>query len=82
MTDDKRNRKTRYNSAFAIGGVYCTSDSLMAAESFGLRTNNCAEKLAHRQSAKRYLQDKQPHNPELEKVCGTLSTNEFYPASY
>ncbi len=42
------------NSTFAIGGVSCSADSLVVAESFVLRINICAEKPAHRQSAKRY----------------------------
>ena len=47
-------RKATHNSTFAIGGVSCSSDSLVVAESFVLRLNFCAEKTAHRQSAKRY----------------------------
>lgn len=50
------NRKTAYNSTFAIGGVSCTADSLVVAESFVLRINICAEKPTHRKSAKRYGQ--------------------------
>ena len=45
-----------YNSTFAIGGVSCSADSLVVAESSLLRTNFCAEKPAHRQSAKRWQQ--------------------------
>ena len=41
------------NSTLAIGGVSCSADSLVVAESSVLRTNFCAEKPAHRQSAKR-----------------------------
>jgi hypothetical protein len=49
-------RKTGYNSTFAIGGVLCSADSFVVAESFVIRTNFCTEKRAHRQSAKRYVQ--------------------------
>ena len=45
-----------HNSTFAIGGVSCSADSLVVAESFVLRINICAEKPAHRKSAKRYGQ--------------------------
>jgi hypothetical protein len=44
------------NSTLAIGGVSCSADSFVVAESSVLRTNFCAEKPAHRQSAKRYSQ--------------------------
>jgi hypothetical protein len=50
------NKKTAYNSTFAIGGVSCPADSFVVAESFVLRINICAEKPAHRKSAKRYWQ--------------------------
>jgi hypothetical protein len=43
------------NSTLAIGGVSSPLDSFVVAESSVLRTNICAEKPAHRQSAKRYL---------------------------
>ena len=49
-------RKTGHNSTFAIGGVSCSLDSFVVAESFVLRINICAEKPAHRKSAKRYGQ--------------------------
>jgi len=42
------------NSTFAIGGVSCAADSLVVAESFVLRINNCGKKPTHRKSAKRY----------------------------
>ena len=48
--------KTAYNSTLAIGGVPSPLDSFVVAESSVLRTNICAEKPAHRQSAKRYSQ--------------------------
>ena len=44
---------TPANSTFAIGGVSCSADSLVVAESFVLRINICGEKPAHRKSAKR-----------------------------
>ena len=47
-------RKTTANSTLAIGGVSSPPDSFVVAESSVLRTNICAEKPAHRQSAKRY----------------------------
>ena len=43
-----------YNSTLAIGGVSSPLDSFEVAESSVLRTNFCAIKPAHRQSAKRY----------------------------
>ena len=45
-----------YNSTLAIGGVPSPLESFVVAESSVLRTNFCAEKPAHRQSAKRYVQ--------------------------
>ena len=44
------------NSTFAIGGVSCSADSLVVAESFVLRINNSGKNPAHRKSAKRYRQ--------------------------
>jgi hypothetical protein len=41
------------NSTLAIGGVSSSLDSFVVAESSQLRTNFCAEKPAHRQSANR-----------------------------
>jgi hypothetical protein len=46
---------TPANSTLAIGGVSSPLDSFVVAESSVLRTNFCAEKPAHRQSAKRYV---------------------------
>jgi len=43
-----------HNSTFAIGGVSCSADSLVVAESFVLRINICAENPAHRKFANRY----------------------------
>ena len=48
-------RKTAANSTLAIGGVSSLLDSFVVTESSVLRTNFCAEKPAHRKSAKRYL---------------------------
>jgi hypothetical protein len=48
------NEKRPHNSTLAIGGVSSPLDSFVVAESSVLRTNFCAEKPAHRQSAKRY----------------------------
>ena len=44
------------NSTLAIGGVSSPLDNFVVTESSVLRTNFFAEKPAHRQSAKRYLQ--------------------------
>jgi hypothetical protein len=41
------------NSTFAIGGVSCSADSFVVAESSVLRMNICTKKPAHRKSAKR-----------------------------
>lgn len=46
-------RKTPYNSTFAIGAVPCPTGSLVVAESFVLRINISAENPAHRKSANR-----------------------------
>jgi len=47
-------RKTGHNSTYPKGGVSCSKDKFVVAESSVLRTNFCAEKPAHRQSAKRW----------------------------
>jgi hypothetical protein len=41
------------NSTFAIGGVSCSADSFVVAESSVLRINICGKNPAHRKSAKR-----------------------------
>ena len=41
------------NSTFAIGGVSCSADSLVVAESFVLRIKFSGKNLAHRKSANR-----------------------------
>ena len=52
----KVENKPSANSTFAIGGVTCLYDTFVVKESAVLRVNICAEKPAHRQSAKRYHQ--------------------------
>ena len=47
-------RRASANSTFAIGGVSCSADSFVVAESSVLRINICAKNPAHRKSAKRY----------------------------
>lgn len=46
-------RTTTANSKLAIGGDSFPLDSFSVAESSVIRTNFCAEKTAHRQSAER-----------------------------
>jgi len=49
-------RKARTaNSTFAIGGVSCSADSFVVAESSVLRMNICGKKPAHRKSANRQV---------------------------
>ena len=50
---DMTERRPAGNSTLAIGGVPSPLDSFVVAESSVLRTNFCAKKPAHRQSAKR-----------------------------
>jgi hypothetical protein len=47
-------RKTAYNSTFAIGGVSSPLDSFVITESFVLRINIGGKNPAHRKSANRY----------------------------
>jgi len=47
---------TAANSTFAIGGVSCSADSLVVAESFVLRIKFSGKNPAHRKSAKRWQQ--------------------------
>ena len=56
MKIDKIRKTATANSTFAIGGFSCSADSLVEAESLVFRINICAEKPAHRKSAKRYKQ--------------------------
>ncbi|GIV30343.1 MAG: hypothetical protein KatS3mg028_1409 [Bacteroidia bacterium] len=51
------------NSTFAIGGVLCSAESFVVAESSILRMNICAEKPAHRKSANRWAQYKNDRRP-------------------
>ena len=53
--------KTTANSTFAIGGVSCSADSLVVAESFVLRINISGKNPAHRKSAKRYASPYERH---------------------
>ena len=48
-------RITTPNSTFAIGGVSCSADSLVVAESFVLRINFSGENRHLRQARKRWL---------------------------
>ena len=48
-----RQRKYTHNSTFAIGGVSCSADSFVVAESFVLRIKFGGKNPAHRKSAKR-----------------------------
>jgi hypothetical protein len=50
----RTDRKTGHNSTFAIGGVSCSADSLVVAESVVLRMNICADKPRVRQAENRY----------------------------
>jgi hypothetical protein len=52
---DYLTEKTTHNSTFAIGGVSCSADSLVVAESFVLRIKISGINPAHRKSAKRYM---------------------------
>jgi hypothetical protein len=52
-TWNKNKIKAAGNSTFAIGGVTCFADTFMVKESAVLSINICAEKPAHRKSAKR-----------------------------
>ena len=53
LTFDGR-RKAAANSTFAIGGVSCSADSLVVAESFVLRIKFSGKNPAHRKSANRW----------------------------
>jgi hypothetical protein len=47
------NKKSAANNTFEIGGVAYSADNFVVAESSVLPINICAEKPAHRKSAKR-----------------------------
>ena len=55
MFQQMEEKERTANSTFAIGGVSCSADSLVVAESFVLRINISGKNPAHRKSAKRYL---------------------------
>ncbi|MEI2696048.1 MAG: hypothetical protein V9E90_13330 [Saprospiraceae bacterium] len=50
----RQERTTGNNSTFAIGGVSCSADSFVVAESFVLRIKFSGKNPAHRKSANRY----------------------------
>ncbi len=54
----RTDRKAADNSTFAIGGVSCSADSLVVAESFVLRIKFSGKNPAHRKSAKRCVESK------------------------
>jgi hypothetical protein len=54
--DLRPKRTTTHNSTFAIGGVSCSADSLVVAESFVLRIKFSGKNPAHRKSANRWQQ--------------------------
>ena len=56
LTDTTEIEAHTPNSTFAIGGVSCSADSLVVAESFVLRIKFSGKNPAHRKSAKRWLQ--------------------------
>jgi len=58
QTNTSTDRRATANSTFAIGGVSCSAENLVVAESFVLRINIGGKKPAHRKSAKRWLQGK------------------------
>ena len=75
MVTDKHTlgrKSTSGNSTFAIGGVSCSADSLVVAESFVLHINISGKKLAHRKSAKRYHQFKDKITRQNERRTETL----------
>ena len=61
-------RKPTANSTFAIGGVSCSADSLVVAESSVLRIKFSGKNPAHRKSATRYLQ-------RAHGVCSQVTLN-------
>jgi hypothetical protein len=64
---DRQEARTA-NSTFAIGGVSCSADTFVVAESFVLRINFSGKKPAHRKSAKRWVQPQ-------KKIQNDLSEN-------
>jgi uncharacterized membrane protein len=68
-------KKRKHNSTFAIGGVSCSADSFVVAESSVLRMNICAVKLAHRKAAAlapRNFAQKSPVHKTTSRVQGFL----------
>jgi len=49
-----KDRTPAGNNTFAIGGVSCSADSFVVAESFVHRINICGKNPTHRKCAKRY----------------------------
>ena len=64
-------KKPTANSTFAIGGVSCSADSFVVAESSVLRMNICAENPAHRKSANRlfWTSAKRHHENSIDIPC-------------
>ncbi len=58
------------NSTFAIGGVSCSADSLVVAESFVLRIKFSSKNPAHRKSANRYLQPYTNDSTNIDQEVG------------
>ena len=72
----RQTRKATHNSTFAIGGVSCSADSLVVAESFVLRTKFSGKNPAHRKSAKRYKQAyDDPYNHRADTKTTRLLTS-------
>ena len=60
------NRKgAAYISTFAIGGVSCSADSFVVAESFVLRIKFSGKNPAHRKTAKRYQKPFEMNRTEI-----------------
>ena len=66
-------KKPAYNSTFAIGGISCSADSFGVTESSVLLISICAEKPAHRKSAKRQAVKKPNFNIYLQKNNAKIS---------
>jgi hypothetical protein len=56
MKTKETNKRSSTNSTFVIGGVSCSADSLVIAESFVLRINIGGKSPAHHKAANRYHQ--------------------------
>ncbi len=54
--DLRQERRAAHNKGFAIGGVSCSADSFVVAESSVRRMNICGKNPAHRKSANRWQQ--------------------------